>query len=63
MKTCSKCHQAKDEKEFYKNKSTHDGLYACCKNCHKEAVTKWIAKNPARHNFYCSKTPSKLKKK
>lgn len=33
MKTCSKCGEVKDEREFNKRKTAKDGLYCWCKNC------------------------------
>ena len=33
-KECSKCHQIKDKREFYKNSSKKDGLQSECKVCH-----------------------------
>lgn len=33
MKQCCKCNKIKDSKEFYKNKSTDDGLSHACKSC------------------------------
>jgi len=35
MKICTKCKQRKEETEFYKDKSSNDGLTYWCKNCRK----------------------------
>lgn len=36
MKICSKCKNLKEDKEFYKDKRSKDGLYSWCKKCHLE---------------------------
>jgi len=36
MKQCSICGQLKPESEFYKNRSSSDGLQSQCKECHKQ---------------------------
>ena len=36
QKQCTRCKQMKDLSEFYKNKSTRDGLARWCKECKKE---------------------------
>ena len=33
MKTCNKCNIEKDISDFYKSKSSSDGLYSSCKDC------------------------------
>ena len=38
MKTCTKCHQEKELTEFYKNRSTKDGLHSYCKTCFKAST-------------------------
>jgi len=40
MKICSKCKEAKDESEFYKNRGKKDGLHDECKKCIKEYNAK-----------------------
>lgn len=35
-KTCSKCKQNKDVKDFYKNALYSDGYMNVCKECHKQ---------------------------
>lgn len=46
MKRCSKCKQEKDESEFYKNKSTKDGLGDQCKLCQRTSTRRWAKANP-----------------
>ena len=36
MKTCSKCNENKELKDFHNCKINSDGLYNWCKNCKKE---------------------------
>lgn len=36
MKTCAKCKTEKDESEFYKDKTSPDGLCICCKVCKRQ---------------------------
>lgn len=36
MKTCSRCHQQKDERDFQIRKASSDGLTAACKACISE---------------------------
>ena len=52
MKKCSKCKEEKLAKDFYKNKRSKDGLYSCCKSCHKSHVTTWVKNNPDKHGEY-----------
>jgi hypothetical protein len=41
MKTCPKCKQTKSVGEFYKDKSTKDGIASWCKKCNKQAHEKY----------------------
>jgi len=41
MKTCSKCKETKPLSEFYKNRSTKDGLQAYCKICQSKYQAKY----------------------
>lgn len=42
MPICSRCKQAKDSKEFYKDKRRKTGLYSSCKRCHQD---HWASPN------------------
>ena len=44
-KRCSKCGQIKPISEFYKKKSSKDGLYSCCKQCHKSMKAQYYQSN------------------
>lgn len=50
MKICSRCKIEKNEEEFYKNKTTRDGLCCECKACRsrisKEFFVKYYLKKP-----------------
>lgn len=65
MKTCSKCHEAKQESEFSKRSSATDGLQCSCKACQKKAKAQWFAKNSsvsiARSAEYYAKNKAKIK--
>lgn len=45
MKKCTKCEKVKTEEEFYKDKSTRDGLARWCKECQKAQHAAWHAEN------------------
>jgi 5-methylcytosine-specific restriction endonuclease McrA len=45
VKSCPRCEQEKPESDFYKNKSTKDGLTAYCKVCTKAYQKKEYAEN------------------
>lgn len=47
MRTCNKCHQAKDESEFHKDKSRVDGLAYVCKTCANAYAKKYQEDNRA----------------
>lgn len=53
-KTCTLCNSTKLLSDFYKNKSTKDGLHGRCKTCFK-------AENKVYQKPYCS-TPEKREK-
>lgn len=40
IKVCTKCDQGKPVSEFYKHKSSPDGLMSWCKQCHREYMNK-----------------------
>lgn len=45
MKTCTKCGEAKDFSEFYKQSRSKDGHHSSCKDCLKEIIKK-TSKSP-----------------
>jgi len=45
MKICSICNLEKDEVDFYKRKSSKDGLRKDCKDCCYNRNKKWISNN------------------
>jgi len=47
-KKCSKCGEIKSVSEFYKSKSTKDGLGYRCKKCSLDGIKKWQKDNPER---------------
>ena len=51
MKTCNKCHTLKPKLEFYQKKTSKDGLFWWCKECHKLYVKKKYAKAYADPDF------------
>lgn len=56
MKICCKCKQEKPKSEFYKNKSTKDGLSHECKECKKT----WSASKSQYHKEWKAKNKEKL---
>ncbi len=47
MKKCSKCKKDKEQSNFYRNRSTKDGLGHQCKLCVGESNKQWALKNPS----------------
>lgn len=47
MRTCNRCHQGKDESEFYKDSSRVDGLAYVCKACANAYAEKYRQENKA----------------
>ena len=45
MKICSKCKVQKDKSDFYKSKSSNDGLYNVCKICDKQRCLEYYKSN------------------
>jgi hypothetical protein len=53
MKQCSICLVGKNPSEYYKDKRTCDGLYSCCKKCHKvEYTIPYFEKHPGVKRKY-----------
>lgn len=46
-KFCARCRQTKSVADFFKNRSTYDGLGGYCKLCSKRTVDACRKKNPA----------------
>ena len=46
MKTCTKCGQEKDFKEFHKDKHNPDGLTYACKECRNTSYNTYYKNNP-----------------
>lgn len=76
FKRCSKCGQIKPISEFYKRKSSKDGLYSYCKQCdksmkayyyqtHKGKIkaykAEWLAKHPNYNAEYYKANKEKAK--
>jgi hypothetical protein len=49
MKTCRRCKENKEIKEFYKNKSEKDGLMYICKFCFRKEQKPYKIKNIEKH--------------
>lgn len=58
-KTCYKCGQVKTELEFYRKKSTKDGLQTHCKDCHKVLFREYYKANKVRHRRAVSERSKK----
>lgn len=57
MKTCSKCKEPKEHKEFNKNRAQKDGLDNQCTLCSRKSKSKWKKENPEKNaaqqrNYY-----------
>ncbi|MHA2428853.1 MAG: hypothetical protein ACXADB_12595, partial [Candidatus Hermodarchaeia archaeon] len=52
MKKCSVCGELKDLNQFYKSKSTKDGLQHKCGACTCAQVAEWRKKNVDRAKKY-----------
>ena len=47
-KRCSGCHKELPLTEFWKNKSSHDGLQAYCKSCCKAKTKQYQKEHPEK---------------
>lgn len=70
MKKCSKCSKIKPLDEFYKNKTTQDGLNCWCKSCvkvyqqeHREQAIKYHQKYRQEHREQIAKYDKKYRQK
>lgn len=62
MKYCTKCRTSKQKTEFWKNKSTKDGLQAHCKPCwYKQTKSK--LEGPERDRYLRMRRNNHLQKK
>jgi hypothetical protein len=50
VKKCTHCKQPKDESDFYRNRSRHDGLRAVCKSCAADLQRDWCERNRGKAN-------------
>ncbi len=62
-KYCPKCHTRKSGTEFYKSKSTSDGLSGYCKECVKKTTRKYILAHPERLKQYRKNAKGKYTEK
>lgn len=63
MKRCSKCGINKCLDDFYKRKTSRDGLRNRCKKCHDETVNLHRINNKDKHNQRCQNWRNKNKDK
>ncbi len=49
MKVCKRCNQKKPLTEFWKNKTTRDGLQLYCKDCVRKYNKESYRRHPSRH--------------
>lgn len=62
MKICSKCGRELDESQFYKNKTSKDGLAYDCKDCRKRYMAvDYAERNKERLKIYLSNPEVKQK--
>ena len=53
MKKCTKCGIEKEESEFYKSQTGHNGLSSHCKICDNIHCHNWYLNNKDHHRKYC----------
>jgi hypothetical protein len=61
MKTCNRCKQTKELKDFDRNSREKDGYGATCKVCKKEDYLKRKNKNPIQTYFIAKRSECKQK--
>jgi len=59
MKLCPACQKRKPKSEFYKNRSTADGLTCYCRKCTYQKTLVWQAANPEKVKAIAARTRSK----
>lgn len=52
-KRCAKCGETKPVSEFYRNRSTRDGIHQECKTCWDARNEKWIKNNREKYLEMC----------
>ena len=60
-KRCSRCKATKDVSEFYKNRSTSDGLTNYCQVCMKQLKIEWQTANPEKQTQVNKRSKAKRK--
>ena len=50
LKSCSQCHEDKTLADFYRNKSTKDGVQSYCKKCAYNVNKRYVTKMRSRAN-------------
>jgi hypothetical protein len=61
MKICPQCKISKLTSEFYRNRSTKDGLTVYCKPCIKEKSRTWGRKNPEKKKSQNQKNKNQIR--
>lgn len=62
-KYCPKCHTRKSGSEFYKSKTTSDGLAGYCKECVKKTAREYVLAHPERARRYKENAKGKYTEK
>lgn len=62
-KYCPKCHTRKSGNEFYKSKTTSDGLAGYCKECVKKTAREYVLAHPERARRYKENAKGKYTEK
>jgi hypothetical protein len=55
MKRCNTCKQEKARTDFYKLKTSKDGLNGQCKECYSARIKKWRKDNPEKRTAHKKK--------
>lgn len=64
MKECNRCKEFKLKDDFFKNKSTRDGLYTLCKSCVKKRREQYFKteNGKAKRKIYIAKANEEAKR-